>query len=49
MLYWSKEFLHISPVTGTELAHIFHNIVENIAAEKATETPANIMLAKYGA
>jgi hypothetical protein len=48
-LYWSKKFLRIFPVTGTDRAHIFHNVMENTAAEKVTETPANIKLAKYGA
>jgi hypothetical protein len=41
-LYWSKKFLRTSPITGTDCAHIFHNVMDNIAAEKATESPANI-------
>jgi len=38
MLYSSKKFLRTSPKTETDCAHIFHNVMDNIAAE----TPTNI-------
>lgn len=48
-LYWTKKFLRTSPVNGTDCAHVFYDIMGHIAAEKGTETPANVLLAKYGA